>query len=614
MRSSSGSPEPPTCGWWGDGLAPWECWPGVSLEIQAEWVPDVAWTDRNDGERVGRWESHEGRFYFDDVAAQRPCDFAAYFQPTQGEHAGRPVEFLDWQRELIVRPLFGWLRADTGMRRFRNVYCEVAKKNGKSLVCSVLGPYLAFGDDEPGAQVYVAAGDEEQAKIVWGEARAMVQGSDEFMADLGVEALAHSLYQGRTNSSFKALTSKAATKHGFNVQALIFDELHAQKSRTLWETLVRGVSARRQPVILVITTAGSDRESICYEEHERAIAVRDGHRDEDYLLPVVFQMDEGDDWTDESVWHKVNPSLGVVKSLDYMRAECQAAQSEPRKRNDFLNLELTVWTESRTVWIQPEAWDACRVESPPGGLPKLVCCAGLDLSETIDLTAMVAAYRIPDARPAEEVEVEGEDSQVGRKVVAVDFSVYLRSWFWIPEGVWRERVRTREAGVPWDVWRRDGWLTVTGGVDDRGRPSEITDYRAVRLAILRDLMPSSKVHEIGFDPWNARQLATPLAEEDGVPMVEVRQGTGTLSAACKLLEALVRSGRLQHDGNPALAWCFRNAEITSDARGNICPVKPGGDKRSTRRIDGVMATVTALARLMVAPAPRPRRSGKVLWV
>ena len=530
-----------------------------------------------------------GKYHFDKRRADAACDFfPTYLRHFEGEHSGQPFELLPWQRDLIIRPMFGWMRAD-GTRRFRRLFLEIGKKNGKSGLCSGLGLLLAFADAEPGAQVFCAAGAEEQARIVFRPSAEMARNSPTFLDDFGVEVLTNAIEQAGTASFLRPLTSKAKTQHGLNVHGLVFDEFHAQKDRELWETLYRGISARRQPVVAIITTAGDDRESICREEYEYACKVRDGVLEDDTYLPVIFEATEADDWTTEATWRKANPSLGVTKKLEYMRTECAAAQAEPRKRNSFLRLELNVWTESRTVWIAPETWAACERDRPDP--TDLVACGGLDLSSSTDLTALVVAVRRPDDAPATQVEVESGEGKAEKRTLSIDYTVDLYSWFFIPREVMQER--ERKDRVPYSTWARDGWLTVTDG--------NVVDYEFVRQVILTKVRPRfKKLAEVGYDPWNAAHLTSQLLT-DGVPMIEVRQGYGSLSGPSKLLEALVLAKRVTHDGNPVLRWCVANCEVASDPAGNIKPVKPGGDARGTRRIDGVVAAVTALSRLMVAP-------------
>ncbi|MCG3133818.1 MAG: hypothetical protein HMLKMBBP_01083 [Planctomycetes bacterium] len=575
---------PPPADWWSDGPPPWERWPGASLRL----------------------DDCGGRYHFDAAAADQACDFfPLYLRHVKGDFAGQPFELLPWQRDLIVRPLFGWKRAD-GTRRFRKAFLEVGKKNGKSGLASGMGLLLAFGDDEPGAEVYAAAADRDQARIVFGDAAVMARENPKFLKDADITVLRNAIVQTATNSTFKAVSSEVGTKHGFNVHGLILDEFHTQRTRDLYDTLYKGTSARRQPVVFIITTAGDDRESICYEEYEYAKKVRDGVIEDEQYLPVIFESDPGADWTDERTWRASNPSLGVTKSLEYMRAECAAAQAEPRKRNSFLRLELNIWTESRTVWIAPESWEACRRTEPATDLATLPCCAGLDLSASADLTAIVLAFRRRDrARPAETLVVElpeaasagvptpaaaGTTPKVEHRLV-LDYEVELVPYFFLPREVLHERARKDR--VPYDVWAREGWLRVTEG--------NVVDYAEVYRVVLEEIRAQHKgLAQIGYDPWNANHLASSLTAA-GVQMVEVRQGYASLSGPSKLFEALVRSRRIRHDGNPVMRWCVANCEVATDPAGNIKPVKPGGVAQGTRRIDGVVAAVTALSRLMVLP-------------
>lgn len=575
------SPVPAPAPWWGEGLPPWERWPGASLHLAADWSVER-----------GRWESPCGTWYFNAAAADRACGFfPQYMRHTTGQFAGKPFDLLDWQSMLFVRPAFGWMRSTDGLRRFRTAFLEVGKKNGKTQLMSGLAMLLAFADREPGAQVYAAAASDDQARILWAESAKSARACPDFLEDAGVVVFKSSIVQAATESNFRVISSTIGTKHGFNVHGLVIDEFHTQRTRDLYDVLYKGTSARRQPLVALITTAGDDRESICFEEYERAKRVRDDPASDPAFLPVVFEMAPDDDWTVEANWYKSNPSLGVTKTLDYMRSECRAAQAEPRKRNSFLRLELNVWTESRTVWISPEAWEACRRPSLPLDLASLTCCLGVDLSTRQDLTATVAAFRRFDSDlPDVEVVLEPETKDAPAKTLNLNFTVDIVPTFWMPEDTIAERVLARD-GLPWRLWIEQGHLRTT--------PGAVVDYDAV-LHEIEDACGRWQVQAIGTDPHNATHLNAWLVER-GLPIVEVRQNITSLSAACKLFEQLVISGRLRHYGNPVMSWCVRNAEVYEDPRGNIMPTKPGGDSRGKRRIDGVAATVCALHRLMVAP-------------
>lgn len=529
-----------------------------------------------------------GAYRFDAARAATACDFfAEYLKHFEGEHAGKPFVLLEWQQELIVRPLFGWVRSD-GTRRFRRVFVEIAKKNGKSGLASGMALLLAFADGEPGAQVYCAAGGEDQARIVFRPAVGMAQKSDGLIEDFRLEVLANAIEQPHTQSVLRPLSAKARTKHGLNVHAMVFDELHAQKDRELFDTLARGISARRQPVVFIITTAGHDRESICREEYERAVRVRDGVSEEPSVLPVIFEAKESDDWRDERTWHRANPSLGVTKSIEYMREECSAALQEPRKLNWFKNQELNIWTESQTAWIAPEAWAACRWDEAPQDLADLTCAAGLDLSSTTDLTAVTLAFRRadPDGRSDGEVVIDEGDEAHPLRSVNLNFHVDLLTTLFVPRDRIRERVE--RDGVPMDAWVRDGHVVATDG--------NVVDYDVVQRHLIEVRRRHRHLKSIGYDPWNATHLATACTAAR-LPMVEFRQGHGSLSAPSKLLEALIVSRRIRHNGNPAVAWCFANAEVKENEARDIKPVKSRRDKR----IDAVLSTIMALGRLMAEP-------------
>jgi phage terminase large subunit-like protein len=283
--------------------------------------------------------------------------------------------------------------------------------------------------------------------------------------------------------------------------------------------------------------------------------------------------------------------------------------NEPRKRNDFLRLELNVWTEAHSVWISPESWDECRAPAKDEELAPLDAVIGFDLSTRVDLTAVVVTFRRPDLDDAEPVKLEVTDDSVParvapRKELLIDFAVDVLPYFFMPKGVLEERVKKDQ--IPYDLWRDEGWLRVTEG--------DVTDTREVYRFVMQDLrVRFPNVREIAYDDWHAQDIASNLIA-DGAVAVPVRQGFRSLSAPSMLLEALVRSKRLRHDGNPVMRWCVSNCQVATDPAGNIKPVKPGADARSTRRIDGVVATVTALNRLMVLPRAMRYEGNGVQWI
>ncbi len=541
-------------------------WPGVTIAIDDE----------------------DGKYYFDEADASRAVEFfPAFLRHLKGEFAGRAFELLDWQKELLVRPLFGWKRTSDGRRRFRRVFLEIAKKNGKSGMCSGLGLYLLHCDREPGAEVVAAAANREQAGIVFNEARDM----NELCPALASrsETFRRSIVIPATRSSFKVVSSDVKGGHGPNIHALLFDEFHTQPNRELYETLAKGVAARRQPIVVLITTAGDDHDSVCYEEYEFARRVMSGVIEDETYLPIIFEASPDDDWRDPATWAKANPSLDVTVKRDYLEAECRAAIAEPRKQNAFKRLHLNLWTNTTDVWIPIEWWKACPSLPAAETLADLPVAGGLDLSSTTDLTAFVLVFRLPPTTqetPSVEVADVDEGGEPVKRVLSINYDLAVIPYLWMPED--RLHERSREDGVDYGVWERGGHLRTT--------PGSVVDYDFIYRAIVDEIAPRYGVKQIGYDPWNALQFALQL-EKTGFDAVEVRQGPRTLSAACKVLYALTKAGRVHHDENQTMAWCVANAAVKEDANENVRPVKTN----SKKRIDGVVAAVTALSRLMVLP-------------
>ena len=492
------------------------------------------------------------RYRFDDQAADRAVRFFPRFlRHTKGEHAGQPFNLLPWQAD-IVRALFGWKRSD-GLRKYRRAYVEVPRKNGKSNLAAGIGLYLLFSDGEPGAEVYSAASDRDQAAIVFEAASSMVEESPELLEQS--EPYRRSIVIPKSRSSYKVLSSDVKTKHGLNAHGIIFDELHTQPNRDLWDVLTTSTGSRRQPLTFSITTAGFDRHSICWEIHDYAVKIQDGIIDDPEFLPVIFAAPDDADWTDPAVWALANPSLDVTISREYLEAECNRAQETPGYVNTFRRLHLNQWTESSSRWLDLGAWNECGEPIDPAELEGESCWGGLDLSTTTDLSALVLVFpRDP-----------------GYAVLA---------WFWVPEETMR--LRSRRDRVPYDIWAREGYIEATEG--------NVVDYDFIREKI-NSLGAQYRIQQIGFDPWNATSLVNDLMA-DGAKMVAVRQGYASLTAPSKELEKLVVARELFHGDNPVLRWCAANVVVQQDPAGNL---KPSKDK-STERIDGIVALVIALSR------------------
>lgn len=495
-------------------------------------------------------------FYFDKDAADLAVRFfEKLLVHSKGEWAGKPFDLQDWQKEDIVKPIFGWKRKSDKSRRYRTVYIEIPRKNGKSTLCAGFGLYLLFADGEPGAEVYSAAADKDQARIVFDEAKAMVEASPA-LSQYG-KALRNSIVVRSERSTYKVISSDAYTKHGLNAHGIVFDELHAQPNRELWDVLNTSTGARRQPLMIMITTAGVyDPESICWEQHEYARQVLDGVIDDPSFFAYIAAAGEDDDWTSPVTWAKANPGLGETIKLEYIEGECRRAINSPAYQNTFRRLHLNQWTSQLERWLDLGAWNSCKRELPD--LKGRVCFGGLDLASTTDIAAFVLVF------PPEE-----------------ENGIYwLLPFFWIPEDNMIERVRRDR--VPFDDWVRDGLISAT--------PGNVIDYYYIEQTV-RQLALDYEISEIAFDRWGATLLYQRM-EEARQTMIQFGQGFASMSSPMKEFMNLILSKRIGHDGNPVLRWMADNVVARTDPAGNIKPDKA----KSKNRIDGIVASIMGLDR------------------
>jgi phage terminase large subunit-like protein len=383
----------------------------------------------------------------------------------------------------------------------------------------------------------------------------MIRNDPELDASVEIVDSQKRIVHRKSGSFYRAISAEAYSKHGFNASTVIYDELHAAPTRELWDVLATSQGARTQPILLAISTAGYDRHSILYELYAHAKSVLTNPTLDPTFLPILYEAEIGADWTDERVWRKANPALGDFRSLEEMRVSCARAKEIPAQENVFRRLYLNQWTEQAARWIALTAWDACAAGSPAPARGRR-CYAGLDLSATKDLTALVGVF--PD-----------EDGP-GFDVLPA---------FFVPADAMRERV-TRDR-VPYDEWARAGWLTAT--------PGPTVDYEAVRRRLLawRELYD---LRTVAYDPWNATDLINRLEQQDGFQCVQMRQGFASLSAPTKALEQAILARTLRHDGHPVLRWNVSHVAVETDAAGNLKPSKA----ISTDRIDGVVALIMAL--------------------
>ena len=504
----------------------------------------------------------------DEARADRVCDFhERVLVHTKGRFAGTPFYLADWQRE-NYRRLFGTVRPD-GLRQYRTAYLERGRKNGKSEEAAGVALYCLVADGEEGAEVYGAACDRDQASIVFHVAADMVRRSPYLSKILKVIDSQKRIVYPATGSFYRAIPADAAGAHGYNASAIIFDEVHAQPNRELWDVLTTSTAAREQPLVYAITTAGFDRSSICWELHEYAQRVIAGTVDDPTFFADIRALPEDADWLDESLWHLANPALegaggGDFRGIEELRTAVAQAKERPAMENTIRRLYFSQWTSSSTRWFGLSAWDACGGLVDESKLAGAECYGGLDLGSTSDFTALALVFP--------------RDAETGD-----GYDVVMRCW--LPEAAIERRSQMKDQ---LDAWIRAGFVKVT--------PGDVLDYRAVKDEIVR-LAEQFNFRCCGFDPWMATQIATELNEVLGDEfMVPVRQGFRTLSPPSKLLETLVGRGLdgLNHGGHPVLRWCADNVVAETNADGAVKPSK----KKSSEKIDLIAALVTALERAM----------------
>jgi len=504
--------------------------------------------------------------HYDFQAADQAVKFFKLLRHSKGEWAGKHFVPSPWQEHDLIRPLFGWKRAD-GTRRYRVAYLEVARKNGKSTMAAAIGNKLFLNDGEPGAEVYTAATKRDQARITHEESKAQVRGliGDDLRLRRHIVISRNNLAIPSLRCKYEPLGADADTMDGLNVHAAIIDEIHMHKTPDIWNVLETATAARRQPLLFGITTAGFDRTSICWQLHDYAVKVLDGTIEDDTFFGYICTLDEADDWTDPSAWIKANPNLHVTVKMDDLQRKFHKARESPSFENEFKRLHLNVWTEQRTLWLRMEQWDACGGAVDEAQLEKKSCFGGLDLAPKRDLSALVLVF-------------------------PTDNRYRVLPFFWMPADNVLERERRDR--LPYTTWIRQGFITATDG--------NVTDYAAIRARIVNDLAKRFKIEEMAFDPYGATEMITKLMEHR-LSMVEFRQNIQTFNEPTQKLEALIVSRRIEHGGHPVLRAHAAATTVKTDANENVRPVKD----RNAGRIDGIVALIMAISR---ATQNEPRTS------
>lgn len=486
---------------------------------------------------------------FSKKAAQHVLDFCELCRHYKGKWAGERFVPAPWQA-FILACQFGWQRAD-GLRRFRTAVEFVARKNGKTFKAGVVGNYGLTCDGEPGAEIYSAATKKDQARILWNDARRMVLNSPEL--SLIVEPGKTCLTVESTFSKFEPLSSDDSTLDGLNVHFGLIDEVHAHKSRGVYDIIDTATGSREQPQLNILSTTGVYRECIGYELYEYTCRVLEGVIEDDSWFGIIFGLDEGDDPFDPDVWIKANPNLGVSKFKDDLERKAKRARNMPGYYNTFLCKELNKWVQQLDRWIDLEKWDLCNEPLDLEALRERPCWLGVDMSSKLDLTAVVAIF------------------EEGDRIDVLPF-------FFIPEEAGEPRERKKQE--MYDRWIEAGLLLTT--------PGSVIDRESIRQKI-HELNSLYEIQEIGCDPWKASELLSEL-NEDGLLATEVGQTVPKLTASTEELETLYVSRKLRHGGNPILKWCASNVTLYRDSNNNIKPDK----KKSINKIDGISALVNAL--------------------
>ena len=518
--------------------------------LACKWVKLACQRQTEDLKKYGK----KGLYEWSEPEAHRVCRFVELLTHTKGELAGQRVVLEPWQI-FILTTVFGWRRRADGGRRFRRVYIEVPRGSGKSTLSSGVALYCLLADHEPGAEVYSFATTRDQAKIVFGDAKVMAEHNPALRERFGLQVLANALYVSSTNSTFQAKSAEGSTLDGLNTHLAVVDELHAHKTRAVYDVVETSLGKRRSSLLWCITTAGFDTSGICYEVRTMCTKVLSRLADDETQFAIIYTIDDGDDWSSMEALEKANPNWGVSVRPEVITSLLQKAKTLPSAINNFKTKHLDVWCSARSAWLDMRAWKRCETTglelSDFEGQP---CFIGLDIGSKSDLT--VKTYLFP-------FEEDGKDK----------YALFCECW--LPSKAIETSTNSQYSG-----WVRSGYIQETDGA--------MTDLNVIEDSIREDLSRFD-VQAITYDPWQATQLATSLSDE-GAPMLECRFTVQNVSDPMKTLEALVIDGRIVHDGNPVMAWMMGNVEARIDAKDNIFPRK----ERHENKIDGAVAAILAL--------------------
>ncbi len=486
--------------------------------------------------------------------ADNLCSFIERLPHVKGPLAGQMIVLEPWQ-VFILSTVFGWVKSD-GKRRFRRSYIEVPRGNAKSTLSSAVGLYMLAADREGGAEVYSLATTRDQARIVFGDAQTMARMSPGFRSRFSVNVGAHNMHVLQTGSKFEALSAEGSTLDGLNIHMGCIDELHAHKTRTVYDVVETGTGKRDNSLLWVITTAGSNRSGICYEVRSFVTKLLNGVFQDDTQFGIIYGLDEGDDWAAKDSLIKANPNWGISVREEILVPLQAKAMQLPSAVNNFKTKHLNEWVSADKSWMDMRAWDAGM--NPDLELDQFLgqpCWVGLDLASKTDIAALVMLFQHPDTPDA--------------------FVVFGK--YYLPEDTVQAAGNSQYQG-----WSHTGLLSVT--------PGNVIDFSWIEADLL-EIASKFSVEAVAFDPFQATQLSTRMLAE-GLPMIEVRPTVLNFSEPMKPLEALVLQKKLVHDGDPVLAWMASNVVAHTDVKDNIYPRK----ERAENKIDGIVALIMALSR------------------
>lgn len=502
----------------------------------------------------------EKGWYFDERAAARPIDFIRNLPHIKGEWAGCSIELEPWQ-QFFLWNLFGFRRAATGYRRFREAYLEVARKNGKTTLLAGIGCYMLFADGEAGAEVYSCATTRDQARECFGAAQEMVRRCTLSRRAKIFRSAGGSISYEANGSIFKPLSSDANTLDGKNASCTIVDEFHAHKTDEVYAVMKSSMGARRQPLMCIITTAGFNLAGPCFTYRSSAIKMLEGIIEDDTSLAMIYTHDNREELADPAMWVKSNPCFGASVKPEYLEEQYHTMRTKPEQESSILTKNFNLWVQASDIWIGDDVWCANRSQTDVETLNGCECYGGLDLGAVNDFSALVLEFH-----------------ENGRTQVL--------PFFWIPEEKYRSRREMLRENANIDVWVRQGFLRVT--------PGNVTDYGIIRNDII-ELRDRYLILKIGYDRWNSSQLVIDLLAE-GLPMDGFQQSISNISPPTKDFERIVRLGEYEHFDNPILRWQISNTVVWRDANDNLKPVK----NRSPEKIDGVVAAIMAHGEWMSA--------------